>query len=39
MSTQLIFAIPREHLGASLTSLTDEHSAIMNALDMLISGY
>lgn len=39
MSTQLIFAIPVQHLRGRLTSLGDHHSEIMNALDMLLTGY
>ncbi|HEX8401253.1 MAG TPA: CcdB family protein [Allosphingosinicella sp.] len=39
MSTQLIFAIPRERLGASVASLVDQHAEIMNAIDMLTSGF
>lgn len=39
MSTQLIFAIPMDRLGAKVTSLAEEHLVIMNALDMLLSGY
>ena len=39
MSTQLIFAIPVEHLGRRVASLAKEHLTILNALDMLISGY
>ncbi len=39
MSTQLMFAIPRERLGSPIASLTEHHTAIMNALDMLLTGY
>lgn len=39
MSTQLIFAIPVQHLETRITSLAREHVTILNALDMLISGY
>lgn len=39
MSTQLIFAIPVRHLEGRITSLSREHVAIVNALDMLITGY
>jgi toxin CcdB len=39
MSTQLIFAIPRDRLPAAVTSLETEHASIMNALDMLFTGY
>jgi toxin CcdB len=39
MSTQLIFAMPVGHLGRRVASLADEHPTIMNALDMLLTGY
>jgi toxin CcdB len=39
MSTQLIFAIPRERLAPSVTTLSNEHAVIMNAIDMLTAGY
>lgn len=39
MSTQLIFAIPVRHLARRIGSLADRHDEIMNALDMLITGY
>ena len=39
MSTQLIFAIPVRHLQPRIMSLSGEHVAILNALDMLITGY
>ncbi|MEA3014886.1 MAG: toxin CcdB [Sphingomonadales bacterium] len=39
MSPQLIFAIPVQHLDRRITSLSDHHSEIMNALDMLLTGY
>jgi toxin CcdB len=38
MSPQLIFAIPRERLAAPVASLADEHSTIMNAINMLLAG-
>lgn len=38
MSTQLLFAIPVERLGEVVTNLDDQHAAIMNALDMLLTG-
>ncbi len=39
MSPQLIFAIPRERLAAPVASLGAEHLVIMNALDLLITGF
>lgn len=39
MSTQLLFAIPRDRLSKAVTSLADDHSEIMNALDMLFTGF
>lgn len=39
MSTQLIFAIPRERLGEAVTSLANDHATVMNAIDMLTTGY
>ncbi len=39
MSTQLIFAIPVQHLDRRIGSLAKEHVAIINALDMLLTGY
>jgi toxin CcdB len=39
MGTQLIFAIPAERLDRKIASLGDQHPAIMNALDMLLTGY
>ena len=38
MMTQQIFAIPTERLGRAVTSLADEHSSIMNAVDLLLTG-
>lgn len=37
MSTQLIFAIPLERLGARQTSLANEHYTIIAALDVLFT--
>jgi len=39
MSTQLIFAIPIQHLNRRTSSLAKQHVAILNALDMLLTGY
>ena len=39
MGTQLIFAMPVERLSARVASLAKEHLVVMNALDMLFSGY
>jgi toxin CcdB len=39
MSTHLIFAIPVQHLNGRVTSLARHHLEIMNALDMLLTGY
>jgi toxin CcdB len=39
MSTQLIFAIPVQHLDRRIASLPDHHAEIVNALDMLLTGY
>lgn len=39
MVTHLAGAVPVRALGRPLTSLADEHSAIMGALDMLLTGY
>lgn len=38
MMTQQIFAIPVERLGRVFISLADEHSVIMNAIDLLLTG-
>jgi toxin CcdB len=38
MMTQQIFAIPKERLGGAITDLAEEHHAIINALDLLITG-
>lgn len=39
MVTQLAAAVPVRALGRPVASLADQHAAIMNALDMLITGY
>lgn len=39
MVTHLAAAVPVRDLGRRVTSLGGEHDRIMNALDMLISGY
>lgn len=39
MSTQLVFAIPVPHLGRRVASLGRQHAAILNAFDMLLTGY
>ncbi len=39
MATQLASAVASADIGARLTSLSDHRDEIMNALDMLISGY
>lgn len=39
MVTQLASAVAVAELGRKVTNLSDEHSAIMNALDMLLTGY
>jgi toxin CcdB len=39
MFTQFASAIPVRELGAPVASLAEEHSTIMNALDMLLTGY
>jgi toxin CcdB len=39
MSTQLIFAIPVQHLKSRVGSIGEHHLSIMNALDMLLTGY
>ncbi len=38
MSTQLIFAIPVQHLKPKVASLANEHTAIVDAIDVLITG-
>lgn len=37
--TQSAGAVPAEILGVPVTSLAGEQAAIMNAIDMLLSGY
>jgi len=39
MVTQFAAAIPVRELGACVEKLADQHSAIMNAIDMLTTGY
>lgn len=39
MVTQLASAVPARELGRKVANLEDQHTAILNALDMLISGY
>jgi toxin CcdB len=39
MATHLAAAISVNDLGGKIGSLSDQHFAIMDALDMLISGY
>jgi len=39
MVTQFAAAVPVRELGAALDNLSDQHSAIVNALDMLNTGY
>ena len=39
MVTQLASAIPLAELKKKITSLSEQQPAIMNALDMLITGY
>jgi toxin CcdB len=39
MATQLAGAVPVRVLGEPVASLVDEHAEIMNALDMLLTGY
>ena len=39
MVTQLASAVPLSQLQRKVTSLADEHPAIMNAIDMLTTGY
>lgn len=38
LSTHLIVALPVERLGKAVANLESEHDAIMNALDMLLTG-
>ncbi len=39
MVTQLASAVPLSALGAKVMTLANEQTTILNALDMLISGY
>jgi len=39
MMTQYASAIRRQHLGERIAHLADEQAAIMNALDILLTGY
>lgn len=39
MVTQFAAAVPVRELGELTTSLDDQHIMIMNALDMLLTGY
>jgi toxin CcdB len=39
MVTQLASAVPLSEIGRKVASLADEQTTILNALDMLISGY
>lgn len=39
MATQLAGAIPARALDDPVVSLADQHGTIMNALDMLLTGY
>lgn len=39
MVTHLAGAVPVRALGRPIASLADEHSAIMGALDMLLTGF
>ncbi|HTU10041.1 MAG TPA: CcdB family protein [Allosphingosinicella sp.] len=39
MYTQFAASVPAKELGDHVCSLSNEHSAIMNALDMLLTGY
>ncbi len=39
MATQLIFAIPVARLDHLVTNIDTHHYTIMNALDMLLTGY
>lgn len=38
MVTQFAGAVPVRELGASIDNLTDQHTVIMNAIDMLTTG-
>jgi toxin CcdB len=39
MSTHLIFSIPKSRLGKKIGSLANDHDVIVNALDLLITGF
>ena len=39
MMTQFVAAVPERSLGEVVGSLTHEYTAIMNAFDMLLTGY
>jgi toxin CcdB len=39
MATHLIASVPVKELGAPVMSLCDQDSAILGAIDMLVSGY
>lgn len=39
MVTQFAAAVPMREIGEVTTSLDDQHITIMNALDMLLTGY
>lgn len=39
MYTQFAASVPVKDLGEHICSLADDHSTIMNALDMLLTGY
>ena len=39
MVTQLASAVPLSELGGRVSNLAEEQTSIMNALDMLITGY
>jgi toxin CcdB len=39
MATQLGSSVPARHLRDPVTSLADQHDVIMNAFDVLLTGY
>lgn len=39
MITQFAASVPVQELGPCVASLSDEHTTIMNAIDMLTTGY
>jgi toxin CcdB len=39
MVTQFAASVPVRELGAQVANLSDQHSTIMNAIDMLTTGY